>query len=90
MAAVTGNTSSGPAAFLPAALQVLSVTFGFKAWLGEERNQGLDRKWQLDMSSSLMAKQHLVSSLDVLLFGSSQTRLNGCKKKIKGCIKEIG
>lgn len=42
---------------LPAALQVLSVTFELWAQLVNERNEGLDRKWQLEMSPSWMANR---------------------------------
>lgn len=48
-------------ACVPAALQVLSVTFELWAQL-QERNKGLDRKWQPEMSPSWMAR-YLVPSL---------------------------
>lgn len=53
---LTMSISPSPAVVscLPAALQVLSVTFELWAQLHNERNEGLDRKWQQEMSPSWM------------------------------------
>lgn len=75
--------------FLPAALQVLSETFELRAQRGNERDEGLDRKWQAVMSPPPVAQWYLALCLfslaTVITNGRIQGNWNKAPTTVLGC-----